>query len=306
MTSKTDVILGCAYGTADVVTFLASLRNLRPTTEVVLFATRMPPATMEACERAGVRLMPFVSAATTPKAQRSAPWKLVQEGGLNLRRWLGRRTPPSSDSIAAAKIALHPNHSRFLYYRDFLLEQGRHYGRVFMSDVRDVIFQRDPFEFPADSPVLGFCEEPVNRIGTEKYNRRFILDAFGRAAVRELSDQVVICAGTIGGSRAAILGYLNAFIELTFRHPFRPGADQALHNVILRRSLVPCRIHDNRTSFVLTMDRMPEDDLAMDREHRLLTPAGAPFAVLHMFDRIPRALAIVQRQLALSATTPTP
>src|SRR5438270_12435047 len=56
------------------------------------------------------------------------------------------------------------NYRHYLYY-DYLLKHGRKFGNVLITDVRDVVFQCDPFEFPISDSIHVAMENPDIPIG---------------------------------------------------------------------------------------------------------------------------------------------
>ena len=116
---------------------------------------------------------------------------------------------------------------------------------VFLSDGRDVVFQRDPFPEvhsrwltpPPARPTVIVVQEPMAiRLGDEDWNRGFVhhcLYVDGEALV---NAGWVLCAGTTFGDAAGISAYLAALNPLLGEcvNPKEagPGADQGLHNVL--------------------------------------------------------------------------
>jgi len=182
---------------------------------------------------------------------------------------------------------------RYDLYRSYLVDHPE-FDQVMISDLRDVIFQRDPFA----PPVAGlevFLEEPGVTFALEGFNRRWIADLYGSGAVDQLGDRVVSCSGVTLGDRDAMVGYLAAMSDEVNRHlpPLGPH-DQAMHNWLLANgALEPAHAIANGHGRVLTMGALREVPVADDGT--VLNSDGSVPAVLHQYDRhvalAPRLLA---------------
>lgn len=173
---------------------------------------------------------------------------------------------------------------RYGHYREIVASAGADVDQVLLTDVRDVFFQRDPFE----SPIAGlevYLEDPSVTIAGESRNSRWIRDLYGRGELDAFGSQVVSCSGTVAGRRDAILSYLGAMVEEIMRHRGPLGShDQGVHNHLLRRGLLPStRIVENGHGRVLTMGGMAE--FVRDAEGCVLNTDGTIPAVLHQYDR---------------------
>jgi hypothetical protein len=173
---------------------------------------------------------------------------------------------------------------RYEHYREIVTSAGPNVDQVFLTDVRDVFFQRDPFD-PAIDGLEVYLEDPSVTLVGEPRNRKWIRDLYGRGELRAIGDQVVSCSGTVAGSRDAILGYLDAMAEEIERHRRPLGShDQGVHNHLLRRGLLrSANIVANGHGRVLTMGRVAAFD--RDDEGRVVNADGTVPAVLHQYDR---------------------
>jgi beta-1,4-mannosyl-glycoprotein beta-1,4-N-acetylglucosaminyltransferase len=100
------------------------------------------------------------------------------------------------------------NNLRFEQYRK-ILTQGT-YKNILSADIRDVIFQKDPFANLPDHPYLYlFQEDSGVTIGQEVYNSLWIKNAYGDQILDQIKDQLVICVGTVMASAPKMLEYVD-------------------------------------------------------------------------------------------------
>lgn len=189
---------------------------------------------------------------------------------------------------------------RFIAYQSILETIGARYQNVMLTDVRDVVFQRDPFDFEMGDSVCMFLEDTRMTIGECKFNRHFIWFLYGDEALREMSDRHISCSGTTLGSLRAVRDYVDCVVEKIRSMGERIEGylgDQGIHNYILYKGLVRgIRVFDNQNGPVLTLGYVPESKLLFDQEGRLLNRDGSVVHVVHQFDRHPKLAEQVARR----------
>lgn len=176
---------------------------------------------------------------------------------------------------------------RHEFYLELLLTQALHAERILLTDVRDVIFQRNPFE----DDVLGlelYLEDPSSLLSDGGYNEEWLVNLYGRQWVAEHGSRVVSCAGTTIGTRAAILQYLWAMSREISSHWSPLGyRDQAVHNYLLYSAGFPgAKVVANGNGRTQTMGRMA--DITRDVAGTVLNSDGSVPAILHQYDRHPQ------------------
>ena len=173
--------------------------------------------------------------------------------------------------------------TRHIHYRRFLAEHGGGYESVLLADIRDVIFQSDPFVPP---PVdLEIALESAT-VGDSKYNHDWLSEVYGSTVARTLSTCVVACAGTVRGTKDAILSFSDEMVNELSRHPCWGIHDQAILNYLLRSG----RLKDakpilNGSGPIYTVGALAE--LCVDSRGLILTPDGDLPAIVHQYDRHP-------------------
>jgi hypothetical protein len=209
-----------------------------------------------------------------------------------LRRTRGlRRAYPSLFRVAARG---HARWSRLEYrleglqtlryraYLDYLLEHDA--DAVLLTDLRDVVFQRDPFAEPVRELELFFEDDTV-RIGTEPFNTRWLGDLVGGRELDTMRGSPASCSGTVAGTRDAVVAYLRQMVdEAESRRRPMGSHDQAVHNLLLLRGRLPdATLVANGRGRVLTLGHMVAWETNADGE--LLNEDGTVPAVLHQWDR---------------------
>ena len=178
---------------------------------------------------------------------------------------------------------------RYHYYRKYLSAHQGGYRNVFLSDVRDVIFQDSPFRHVRRGKVSVYLEEPPLTLGSCRINSKWLRAGFGPEIVQQLAPLPIACSGTILADFPTMTAYLDAFAGLYEKmlSPYYIGLDQAMHNILVRGGFKErCEFLPNRESEILTMGRMSdEEEFLYDAEGRITNPGGVPYAVLHQFDR---------------------
>ena len=178
---------------------------------------------------------------------------------------------------------------RNFLYRGYLKTCGQRYRNVFLTDLRDVYFQRNPFERMQGRELKGFVEEPWLTQGADVNSSRWLRDLYGESAVRLLADKLLICAGTILGDYESICEYLDTFLLSLpdARSIMRNGLDQGIHNyLIYTGKLKNVTLYPNRTSEVLTIGLVRDiAELPRNEAGEFLDVNGVPHAVVHQYDR---------------------
>ena len=96
---------------------------------------------------------------------------------------------------------------RYGHYLDYILQSAKTADYVMISDVRDVIFQRDPFDHEFKAELKTFLESPSITIGSDSFNRRWIENLYGKAVLKDIKESTVCCSGTTMGTREGMTRY---------------------------------------------------------------------------------------------------
>jgi hypothetical protein len=181
---------------------------------------------------------------------------------------------------------------RYAYYHHLLKSlgnQNRYVDNVFITDVRDVIFQGNPFSDAPTGEVVVYLEDRSMALDTCPINSNWLRAGFGDHAVFELRGHRISCSGTVLGTWNGILRYLLLMQLTTFEcaAPARlmRGIDQGIHNVIIHRNrLQPVTVAENG-EHVFTMGYVPDTSVIITPEKKVADSSGRVCSVLRQYDR---------------------
>lgn len=179
-----------------------------------------------------------------------------------------------------------PQAMRYFACLDFLARHGESYANVMLSDVRDVVFQSDPFAQPLPADVV-FTQEPC-LIGDAATEPNWIADLYGAAVANNLRNCPMSTAGTTFGTVAGVMRYLvgmtTELMRLVRNEVLRvPGSDAGVHNFLVRMRAPRHSAFDPPNSRVGTVNFIPDTSITPTPDGVLID--GRPVPVLHRWDR---------------------
>lgn len=172
--------------------------------------------------------------------------------------------------------------ARFLLYRNFIEKNKDKYGLVFITDVRDVVFQSNPFDFKSYSKINFFLEE--EKIKNSPLNVDILKSVGGECAVKKYGNKNIVCAGTTIGTAAGTLDYLNKMSD----NIFKGKEDQGLHNYLIYSGAFPkANLFHNFNGPILTAGYVKKDDLKYNSSGQVIDKQDRVIPVLHQYERHP-------------------
>ena len=187
--------------------------------------------------------------------------------------------------------------ARFFWFYRFLHAQSDRYRFVMLTDVRDVLFLGNPFDFDVGDTANYFLEKEGSTLGTDETNRSWIHHIYGDAVLEELADRPVSCSGITIGTSEAVLAYLAAMVDELAAMPRQwMGTDQSAHNVVVHRGKAPGRLVENSKGPVLTIASMTGEEA-----HALVESRAHGAKVVHQYDRHPTLAPLLE---ALTGVVP--
>jgi hypothetical protein len=183
---------------------------------------------------------------------------------------------------------------RYAHYLRYLQTHGADADFVMLTDLRDVVFQDDPFRNGVEGLEL-YLEEDHLRIGTDHFNTLWLRKLYGVSTVTALGGTPISCSGTVVGTADAIRRYLTEMVsEIVWRRRPLGALDQGVHNWLIAQGRLPhATLVPNGTGRVLTMGGMASYRTAPDG--MILNADGSVPAVVHQFDRHPELAARLTR-----------
>lgn len=176
---------------------------------------------------------------------------------------------------------------RHVFYKQILLKSFPNVEKILLTDVRDVVFQDDPFvhemtkdlEFFYETKLYRFCE--CHRHWFEDLN------IYGRERFNQIKDNYIICAGTSFGTKVGMYEYLNKMnteLERMQSVLGRPITDQPTHaHLIYSNAFSNYRCFHTGGGPVATLNGVT--DIEFDENDNMLNDDGSIVAVVHQWDR---------------------
>ncbi|BDQ36961.1 hypothetical protein SYK_13210 [Pseudodesulfovibrio nedwellii] len=180
------------------------------------------------------------------------------------------------------------NGLRYFSYLNFL-ESSKRYDHILIADVRDVVFQRDPFSFPWAKGLNCTLEDRSATIGGCPYNAHWVREHLGPEMLTTLTDKPVSCSGTTVGDHDAMVGYLRTMTSHLTPPPTAKrmaGYDQAIHNMLVHTGQIETLTLLDNSGPILTLGQTQGEPTADDTGN-VLNEAGTPAHIVHQYDRKP-------------------
>ncbi|MBD2179958.1 hypothetical protein H6S82_25415 [Planktothrix sp. FACHB-1355] len=308
--NKKNLVLGFVktYEFEQIKPFVISLKNTGYQGDICLVYCDLSQRTIDLLQEQGVQMYPFKEfyinlpyyigqGGKLKQNKKIYPYLLLNIYPFNrLYTWLLRgasKLAKENEDLIKAHVAQYflnvPSCNRYAIYYLYLSKYGEKYANVMLSDVRDVVFQGDPFDFEFEDGSLNcFLEEGEKTIGDSEGNAQWIREGFGEDALPKIADKSISCSGTTIGSIDAIMAYLKAMIDAFVQLKYHSwGIDQGVHNYIIYQGLVKkVKFYNNFRGPILTMHYTNEEKLQFDSNGYLRNDDGSPIKVLHQYDRL--------------------
>lgn len=177
---------------------------------------------------------------------------------------------------------------------DFLLRHQGHYGRVLTADVRDTMFQRDPFAAimgqagEGEEVLWVFEDDPTKTIGECAWNGGWVKSCFGEDVLQRVSRKKIYCSGISMGTARAMQAYTKVMTDKVLRDDFaaceRNGVDQGMHNVFVHLGMIEhMRTMDQAAGLVAHMQATP--GRIVKPGFLVVNAQDKPYAIVHQYDR---------------------
>ena len=192
---------------------------------------------------------------------------------------------------------------RWKLYIDFLKEKRNIYNLIFITDIRDTIFQKDIFKYYENNndSFLGVALEDGTL--THYLNKKWIINFAGEEKYAIIKDQRIICFGTLWGTLDIILKFLFIFWEkLKSNHN---STDQGIGNYLFyyEKIFKEYLIKSDNFGQVITIGLTPRENIYLDSNNNILNFKGEIASVIHQYDRKPDIISKINSKFLVANKT---
>ena len=186
------------------------------------------------------------------------------------------------------------NSYRWKIFSDFLKKNQDKYDKVFTSDIRDTIFQKDIFQFYEQKSFLGVFLEDGDL--TEKTNKEWMLMLCSEDIYKTIAEKRIICAGSLIGSTDKFIKFCDTFWEIALEKKDN-GIDQAVLNYIVyyKKKFEDCIIINDNHGPLMTIG-ITKQNVSLDNDNNLINFDGQIAAVVHQYDKVPERVEIINKK----------
>lgn len=179
---------------------------------------------------------------------------------------------------------LHLFSLRYILYYLYITNCGKIFDNIMVSDIRDVIFQKDPFDFSINGKLNCSIESEEWPIGRSEFNANEIRDAFGVDALDKLKDKLISNCGVTIGPKDLILSYISKMVELILAGTSSVIMDQGTHNYIVYNDYIKNIVFiKNNNGPVLTLGY--EKNVYRNKQNLITDKNGLVINIIHQYDR---------------------
>jgi hypothetical protein len=276
MSIHRPVILGIAKGHSaqELRPFVVSLRKTGYAGDVSLFVDNLSPEALDLLHEHRITLHAF-------------PQRHFIRARRHFLRMLAGMLPEKSRAdarITLSQYYLHLIDARWPAYYTFLKATRGLYSHVMFTDVKDVVFQRDPFDFDWKAALCSFYEPPGFFIKNESHTSGWLKEGFGEQEARELGDKRIVCCGMTIAETEAAFEYVTLMCENLVRINARGLVDQGIHNHLLhRRRLKSFYVYDYPETPALNLGLLPPGKLELNGQGLVVNGSGRVVNAIHQY-----------------------
>jgi hypothetical protein len=227
---------------------------------------------------------------------------LVGPTQWRLRAYLRRHGVRTVSTWSTRKLHGPIHAYRFEKFAKLVRAARVRYDYVLTSDVRDVVFQRHPFEGIATPECRFYLEGAPWTFATEPVNRRWAKLFLSPADFERISACRISCCGVVLGGIGPMTAYLERMAADLHALPLRlrreGGADTIFHNRIAHLKHEVDLIVVENNFHVATMGIEPASTYAIGSDQLIQLADGRAPAICHQYDRVPHILKAVKARLA--------
>lgn len=279
---KKDLLLGAAdlYGWDKISTWVTSARQSGFSGDIVLLGYRIASSVLENAKNFGVDVYQI--------DYDSFGNPIVHEG---------------------SGIPTQCHQLRFFHAWQFLVENHTQYDNVIITDVRDVVFQKNPSEYLSsvltDEKPIVVSSEGIRFIN-EPWNYQNLVFGFGPIIAEQLQQNVAHNVGILAGKSFAMKNLcLSLYSNTVGRYV---PSDQSSFNITLHHGLLTSYVDTNHNDTWACQCGVVLDPEKAHYIPHLLEPQpiikdglvynskGELFHIVHQWDRVPQLKSVVERR----------
>ena len=186
-----------------------------------------------------------------------------------------------------------PNSDRFIAYYEWLVKHPNEYEYIFHADFRDMIIQKDPFEYMKKFPQyeafltvegMKISECECNNIWAVNFNSLLL------SHKNNHKNHMVINTGTIGAKYSTFLNFCLLMFTNTNRASTNYTFDQAVFNYLYPYFVVNPLIkicHPYESDFIATGEGIKRGFIDVKFNGKQVTNLNdEPYYIVHQWDRL--------------------
>lgn len=186
-----------------------------------------------------------------------------------------------------------PNSDRFVAYYDWLVNNPNKYEYVFHVDFRDMIIQKNPFDYMKKFPEydafltvegMKISQCQCNSFWAENFNELLL------SHKQDYENDLVINTGTIGAKYSTFLNFCLLIFTNTNRLSKNYTFDQAVFNYLypyLNKNPLIKICHPSESNFIITGEGVKRGHVDIKFDGRkVLNLNDEPYYVVHQWDRL--------------------
>lgn len=222
---------------------------------------------------------------------------------------IGFKKDDNDNLVYQSSLPVHTE--RFLHIYNFL--KDRDYRYVITTDVKDVVFQKNPIEYLQKECVnknLVFSSESI-RYKDEPWGDNNLKETFGPYVYEQFKNEEIFNVGVLAGHGYAIRDLaLNIFLSCLNR-PI-PICDQSTFNVMISRNpyTTLCKYTRSEEGWAAQLGTTGDpskaaqfDPLLLEAKPKLkdgvvTTSTGKEYYIVHQYDRVPNMRKVIEERFA--------
>lgn len=254
--------LASSYNFKQLKPFFYTLFSTNFSGDVVLFSHLLSQETTKRIKAFGVKIIPF-----------------------------NPEYPYFDDAELAALVEnpnqhLSPNSLRYLLYSAYIKKNGEKYANIIHSDIRDVVFQKQPFATNLKG-LHCFLEDSSTNIIQNEFNKYWIEHGFGIDVLHQIGNNCISCSGFTLSSIQEFTVYLDLMLKYILEIPNVGGMDQGIHNYLIYTGQLPNLhvIKDDEGPVSTISSFKPESKIRLNARKEVLGVDERPVNIVHQYDR---------------------